>query len=258
MMSIPDGRLAVLCEQDGTLLVLGWKFPELQFTITIGDAEEPSAGEVAFYDASLSHDRWLSCNSCHVDGHTPALLADTFGDGSTMTPKRIPTLLGVADTAPFGWIGNRPSLVAQINSTLASTMRGKAPAPGTSQALSEYLVTLKPPVAPDQNASPKRVHQPLATPVENGRRLFESLRCVECHSPPRFTSSAVKDVGLADEAGHRMFNPPSLRSVRFRRRFFHDGRATSLSNVIRDIKHQLRRPLTAREENWLIAYLKSL
>ncbi|MGI9471646.1 MAG: cytochrome c peroxidase [Rubripirellula sp.] len=94
--------------------------------------------------------------------------------------------------------------------------------------------------------------------MHNGQQLFKSLRCVECHQPPHFTSSLVKDVGLQDERGHRLFNPPSLRGASHRRRFFHDGRATSLPEVVQRVRHQLSRPLTAEEENHLIAYLESL
>src|SRR5690606_26743039 len=33
----------------------------------LSDAEK---GELLFYDAHMSHDGWMSCHSCHTDGHT--------------------------------------------------------------------------------------------------------------------------------------------------------------------------------------------
>ena len=53
-------------------------------------APEPDAvarGERLFHDARLSHDGWMSCHSCHVDGHTNGLVADTLGDGSYGAPN---------------------------------------------------------------------------------------------------------------------------------------------------------------------------
>ena len=47
-------------------------------------------GERLFFDGRLSHDGWLSCQSCHTDGHTNNALADTLGDGSFGAAKRLP------------------------------------------------------------------------------------------------------------------------------------------------------------------------
>ena len=38
-------------------------------------------GERLFYNARLSHDGWMSCHTCHTDGHSNGQLADTLGDG---------------------------------------------------------------------------------------------------------------------------------------------------------------------------------
>ncbi|MGI9473550.1 MAG: cytochrome c peroxidase, partial [Rubripirellula sp.] len=200
MIATAEERLVVLNEQDGTLSVFLWDSPELEATIVLRNIEPPAPGEVAFFDANLSHDRWLSCNSCHVDGHTPGLLADTFGDGTFRTPKRIPTLLGVADTPPYGWTGNRPDLESQIAATIESTMRGRSVPPQTSRALSDYLRQLRRPIKAERSAIS---NTNVESAIHNGQQLFKSLRCVECHQPPHFTSSLVKDVGLQDERGHR-------------------------------------------------------
>ena len=39
-------------------------------------------GELLFHDGRLSHDSWMSCNSCHTNGHTNGMLNDNFSDGS--------------------------------------------------------------------------------------------------------------------------------------------------------------------------------
>lgn len=254
LLSLPDERLVVLNEQDGNIMIVRWDFPERQTTLSIADRVPLSTGEAAFYDASLSHDGWLSCNSCHIEGHTPSLLVDTKGDESYGTPKRIPSLLRGTDTAPFGWIGNRHDLPSQIEATLHSTMHARSIPAGTSEAIAEYLRTLKPPQAAPHSEIP--THE--ATSIARGKELFESLQCGTCHTPPSFTSGQTKNVGLKDESGHDLFNPPSLRGIHFRRVFFHDGRADSLRQVFKVYKHQLPRKLTAAESSWLTSYLNSL
>jgi hypothetical protein len=182
-------------------------------------------GEIAFHNANLSHDRWMSCSSCHVNGHAAQALADTQGDASFQSPKRTPSLLSNAFTAPFGWTGNKPSMDSQLRQTLETTMH--TPLDETSKAeaieqLKAYLRTLRLPELPQRE------------PIEpEARQLFIARGCAECHRPDHaWTSPNVFDVGVVDEVGHRKFNPPSLLGLRFRKRFFHDARYKSLSEVL--------------------------
>ena len=96
-------------------------------TISLGPRPEPTAadrGERLFYSAKLSHDGWMSCHSCHTDGHTNSLLSDTLGDGSYGAPKRVPSLLGVAATGPWTWTGSIARLEDQVRKSIATTMHG--------------------------------------------------------------------------------------------------------------------------------------
>jgi cytochrome c peroxidase len=94
--------------------------------------------------------------------------------------------------------------------------------------------------------------------VETGRKLFQALDCRRCHAPPLYTTPEVYDVGLKDAAGHRQFNPPSLRGVGRRPHLFHDGSASSLEDVFVNHKHQLNRDLTKEELEDLLQFLRSL
>ena len=201
-------------------------------------------GERAFVSGKLSHDGWLSCNSCHIDGHTPGLRADTLGDDSFGAPKVIPSLLGVGDTAPWGWSGNFQSLENQIAKSIRTTMHG--PADDESSAdIAAYLRTLKPrPVSPAE--------------VDAGRRVFTTNGCSKCHEPDRFTSNKVVDVGFDDEAGQRKFNPPSLRGLRHRRAFFHDGRAKTIDDALQLHLSGLGKKLPKPEREMLKHYLNTL
>ena len=92
-----------------------------------------------------------------------------------------------------------------------------------------------------------------------GRRLFERYGCADCHEGDRFTSGGTFDVGLIDEMGKKQFNPPSLLGVSQRVRWFHDGRAESLKQVIDDtFPHPAKLEIVAEEIEILLDYLRRL
>jgi cytochrome c peroxidase len=93
--------------------------------------------------------------------------------------------------------------------------------------------------------------------IERGAELFAS-RCARCHAPPSYTSPKQYDVGLADEAGDRDFNPPSLRGVGLRAPLLHDGRAATLEEVLGKFGHPAALEKLPREIADLVAFLRSL
>ena len=197
-------------------------------------------GERLFYDGRLSHDGWMSCHSCHPDGHSNGLVNDNLGDGSFGAPKRVLSLLGVGHTAPWAWNGEIQQLEEQIKKSVTTTMRGKPPSDEQVQALAAFLRTLEPPPPAQRDASVGRAQRgPPDTELERGRSIFAARKCDRCHTPPEYTSAGVYDVGLKDEAGNTTFNPPSLRGVSQRDRLFHDNRAASLDEVFTKFRHQL-------------------
>ena len=221
--------------------------------ITVGDERHKitaeQRGEVAFFSARLAHDQWLTCHSCHSDGHSPDLLADTLSDGSYGTPKRIPSLLGVAQTMPWGWRGQLCELHEQVEQSISSTMHGQVANAATAADIVAFLQTLRLPTIKSLSS---------AATLAAGRATFARLDCAECHALPYLTTAGVYNVGLADEEGVQEFNPPSLRGLRYRRAFFHDGRAASLADVIDVHHHQVPPDLSAEERDSLIEYLLSL
>ena len=164
-------------------------------------------GERLFFDARLSHDGWMSCQSCHTDGHTCGMKSDTLGDGSYGAAKQIPSLLGVGTTGPWTWTGSMERLEDQVRTSIQTTMHGPKPAPTAEQveALTAYLRSLRPlsPVLANGEAT-------LDAAALRGREVFQSRKCDACHTPPEYTSPERFDVGVADEVGNRRFNPPSL------------------------------------------------
>jgi DNA-binding beta-propeller fold protein YncE len=210
-------------------------------------------GESLFFDARLAHDGWLSCHSCHSDGHSNGLLNDNLGDGSFGAPKRVLSLLGVGDTAPYAWLGIMPDLESQVRKSILTTMHGSRPSDQQVADLAAYLRTLGP---PPSRARLLRHHD--VTSIERGREVFNKQACSHCHAPPEYTSKKTFDVGLRDEVGNTQFNPPSLRGASQGGPYFHDGRAATLAEVFTRFRHQLKTSVSNQELDDLLHFLGSL
>ena len=187
-------------------------------------------GEAAFFSSQLSHDGWMSCSSCHVDGHSPDLLADTKGDGRYDNAKRIPSLFNIANTGPWAWNGSEAILENQITKTITTSMHRRPSSQETGASdmsiardIVAYLIKQQIPKEPVEDTAARK----------QGQALFESRGCATCHKPEsHYTSSETYDVGVADELGQTKFNPPSLEGLRYRRAYFHDARYKSLEKLI--------------------------
>ena len=252
-----QNRLYVLNQLGDSIAIVDTEARRLVDTVSLGPQPEPTPatrGERLFFSAALSHDRWLSCHSCHVDGHTTDGLADTHSDGTFGTPKRILSLLGTRDANPWAWNGSFRELHEQVEQSITSSMQGPAPTLEQVSDLTAFLHTLKaaPPVSKPFTAEEE-------TAVAAGRRVFEAQGCGKCHVPSlTFTTDAVFDVGFTDEEGLSKFNPPSLRGVSQRSALFHDGRAKSLRSAFEDHSHQVADGLSPQDLNALIEYLRSI
>ena len=173
--------------------------------IPLGPRPEPDAverGERLFHDARLSHDRWLSCQSCHTDGQTNGLTADTLGDGSYGAPKLVLSLLGSGETGPWAWDGSVADLEEQVRKSVETTMRGTPPTDQQVSDLTAYVRSLAPPIV---YVTPARGD---ADHVDRGRAVFLARKCDACHAPPSYTTHGRYDVGLTDEVGNRKSTRP--------------------------------------------------
>jgi YVTN family beta-propeller protein len=253
----PDGSVVYVADTlDDTISVVDIKNGQRLASLSLGPRPDLTAaerGERLFYSAKLSHDGWMSCHSCHTDGHTNNLLSDTLGDGSYGAPKRVPSLLGVARTGPWTWTGSMARLEDQIRKSIVTTMHGPAPTKEQVADLTAYLSSLAPP-----SPAVTGVGQGDSNAVARGRTVFDARKCATCHVPPEYTSPNGYDVGLVDEVGNHQFNPPSLRGVSQRDALLHDGRARSLDDVFRRVRHPRDLVLTPQEIADLGAFLGSL
>jgi YVTN family beta-propeller protein len=212
-------------------------------------------GEELFFDARFSHEGWLSCHSCHVDGHTNFALNDNLSDGGFGAPKMVISLLGRRGTAPFAWNAGVADLSAQVRNSLEKTMQSDHPAISQKDlaAFTAYIESL--PSPPSVGELRGKVDAPA---VARGKEIFGRLECAQCHAPPNFTVSRTEDVQLLDEVQQRRFNPPSLLGISQRDAFLHDARAKSLPDVFLKHRHPHEREWQSDEVADLVAYLRSL
>lgn len=250
-------QVAVLNQLDDSITLLETDRGEVLRTIAAESQmlSPQDRGEQLFFDARLSRDGWLSCHSCHTDGHTNGRLADTQGDHSFGTPKRTLTLLGTAFTYRWAWNGEVASLHDQVQKSLVETMHGGENRAADVRDIVSYLHSLAPPPP----LLPRTTSREDQASLERGRQIFLTHGCANCHIPPIvYASHESFDVGLTDERGLSKFNPPSLRGVGQGTRYFHDNRAESLDSVFADFQHPGSTTLSGAEIADLVRYLKSL
>ncbi len=211
-------------------------------------------GEVVFYTARYSHQGWMSCHSCHSDGHTNMERNDNLSDGGFGAPKQVLSLLGRANTAPFAWNAGVPDLASQVENSIRKTMQTDVnPSAEDVESLTAYVAQLKSPPSVDKLRGTQDDEA-----ITRGKQVFADRKCASCHEAPAYTVADVFDVGLEDENGHRKFNPPSLIGASQRDAYLHDGRAKTLEAVFGEHKHPAPQEWTNQEIADLVAFLRSL
>ncbi|HLJ96241.1 MAG TPA: cytochrome c peroxidase, partial [Gemmataceae bacterium] len=148
VVAVPGQGLVVLDTFSDALSVIDPRRGTVVRTIPLGPQPELTAkerGELLFFDARLGRDGWLSCHSCHSDGHSNGLQADTLGDNTYGTPKRTLTLMNTALTDPWAWNGEMKYLHDQVHKSLVDTMQTPSLAPEQIDDLVAFLHSLPPP-----------------------------------------------------------------------------------------------------------------
>lgn len=92
----------------------------------------------------------------------------------------------------------------------------------------------------DPRLRDRGINKPIAsfTAEENrGRELFmarapQGVNCAACHAPPSFALTGNSRSNGLDAAERRIFKSPSLKSVALAGAFMHDGRFSSLEQVV--------------------------
>ena len=216
---------------------------------------EELRGRVLFNKANdprLSHLGWMSCASCHPDGGTDGVTWAT-PDG----PRQTMPLWDLAGTEPLHISATRDE-VADFEVDIEALMGGLGLAPGPAR---RELGAPNGGRTDDLDALATFVRDGIRTPaarpadVSRGRALFVSSDCARCHGGPKWTRSALpgpvgslaprgepmtyavlRDVGTFDPAadvlGAEGFDVPTLLGLHASAPYLHDGRATTLAEVL--------------------------
>lgn len=229
-------------------------------------------GRVLFHDPRLSANDALSCAGCHsqfigfsdtprlsvgfagglTGRHSPALAnARFYARGRFFWDERAPTLEAqvvrpIQDGTEMGM--TLDNLVAKLSVTsyyaplfTAAFGSSAVTSDRIARALAQYVRALSSTGSRYDRAFDARGVPDFAsvfTPQEvQGEALFRSAGCASCHTTVAMASDNVHNIGLdavtADTgAGRGAIKAPSLRNVAVRPRFMHDGRFTTLSQVI--------------------------
>ena len=229
-------------------------------------------GRVLFYDTRLSASDGTSCASCHVQslGFADAP-ARSVGFAGGLTGRHSPSLANARFYRPgrFFWDERAATLEAQVLVPIQDPVEMGVPlnllvhklsatphyAPlftqafGSSdvtgdriaRALAQYVRSLVSGGSKFDRAF-TGVGPPnfagVFTPQEQlGEQLFRTSGCAACHTTAAHVSDGTHNIGLDASntdagAGNGAFKAPSLRNVAARGRFMHDGRFTSLAQVV--------------------------
>jgi len=204
-------------------------------TIALGPEPQMSVerrGEMLFNDATLCLQHWQSCASCHPDARVDGLNWDMLNDGLG-NPKNGRSMLLAHKTAPSMSSGVLPHAKAAVRSDFSATMFAPL-AEEDAVAIDKYLESLKP------VPSPYLADRKLSPAAQRGKKLFfdAKINCAKCHPQPLFTDMRMHDVGSRGKYDRRdTFDTPTLIECWRTAPYMHDGRYTTVSEVLSKGKH---------------------
>ena len=276
------GRSVTVHDISGVVDGTGDTVPTLATYDAVEDESLPSTvlrGKQLFYDAEdqrLALEEYISCASCHNDGGQDGRVWDLTGFGEGL--RNTIDLRGRAGLAhgPLHWSANFDEVQdfeGQIRDLAGGggliTGAGPHPPLGVANAgrgadldaLAAYVASL----ASFDDSPFRQTDGALSAEGEQGKVVFESSGCIDCHSGAGFTDSPIgtrHDIGtLLASSGGRLgglldgIDTPTLRGVWNSAPYLHDGRAQDLGEAV--AAHQ-GLTLTPSEVNLLVEYLKQI
>jgi DNA-binding beta-propeller fold protein YncE len=261
-ISRDDTKVYVANYLDSSVQVVDLVERKIVRTFFLGGSKAPSLarhGEAIFFDAKRSLDQWYSCHSCHYLGGTNAVSMDTMNDGSAYTFKTVLPLYEINKTGPWTWHGWQKGLGDAMKHSLRTTMIGPKPSQEDADAVAEYLSNLRSPPNPYRGPEGE-----LNEDARRGKAIFEGRKgaCIDCHRGETYCNEEIHDFGLgATGDAYKGYNTPSLLGVFRKVELLHDGRASTLLEVLQG-DHAPEKvhgeKLSEQETLELIEYLKTL
>ncbi|MFR9603240.1 MAG: YVTN family beta-propeller repeat-containing protein [Rikenellaceae bacterium] len=207
-------------------------------------------GEKYFNDASFCFQSWQSCNGCHPgDGRTDGMNWDLMNDG-VGNAKNCKSMLYSHVTPPSMISGIRVSAELAVRKGFTHIQFYNVEEE-YAECIDEYLKGL---VAVP---SPRLVDGQLSELAVKGQKVFNRLKCNECHSGPYYTDMKMYVIGddVEFEAG---WDTPTLREVWRTAPYLFDGRAATMQEVFAVHKHGIDGKISAKDVEALSEYVLSL
>ncbi len=228
--------------------------------LPLGPAPQPDTvrlGEMAFNDATLCYQQWLSCASCHPDMRSDGTNWDLMNDGIG-NPKQSRSLLYTHRTSPVMITGIRASAEVAVSKGFSMIQFHELPE-NKLDSVNAYIKAEKPVPSPYLNPDGS-----LTAAALRGKKIFEGKAdCVKCHTPPYHGDKQNYAFGLgSDSERDRTFATPILVEVWRTAPYMYDGRAVTIKEVITtdnaNNRHGNTRGLTTQEADDLAEYVNSL
>ncbi len=206
-------------------------------------------GEKYFNDATFCFQSWQSCNGCHPgDGRADGLNWDLMNDG-VGNSKNCKSMLFSHVTPPSMISGIRASAELAVRKGFTHIQFFNVSEEYAS-AVDEYLKALKP------VPSPYLVDGELSALAVEGRKVFNKLKCNDCHSGAYYTDMKMYVIGEVEfEAG---WDTPTLREVWRTAPYLWDGRAATMREVFEVHKHGIKSKISKKDLDALTEYVLSL
>jgi DNA-binding beta-propeller fold protein YncE/mono/diheme cytochrome c family protein len=217
---------------------------------------EEREGEILFNDASHCFQKWQSCNACHPDaGRVDGLNWDILNDGIG-NPKNVKSLLFSHVTPPTTITGCRANAEISVRAGVTHIQFAQLKE-SQLKALDSYLKALQP------EPSPYLVDGKLSPAAQRGKLIFENPSkgsCIRCHHGLYLTDMQMHDMHNAGPADRTStWDTPTLREVWRTGPYLHDGRSTTLMDVLKKENHaSAARRLSDKELEDLIEYVRCL
>ena len=213
-------------------------------------------GRMLFNDAELCLQHWQSCASCHPEGRMDGLNWDLTNDGIGNL-KNSKSLMLAHKTAPAMSSGVRPSAEKAVRGGIEHILFTE-PSEDDAAAIDAYLKSLQ------AIASPYLEDGRLSPAAKRGKRLFfsDKVGCSKCHPAPLYTDMKRHDIGSKSPCDRRRaFDTPTLIEVWRTAPYLHDGRYTTIKELITERQHcrqQGKAELSEQQIRDLIEFVLSL
>ena len=207
-------------------------------------------GEKYFNDAGHCYQGWQSCNGCHPgDGRTDGMNWDLMNDG-VGNPKNCKSLLYSHVTPPNMISGIRAKAEVAVRAGFRY-IQFYEPEEEMAECVDAYMKSLRP------VPSPYLVDGELSEKAKAGRKVFDKLKCGDCHNGPFYTDLKMHRIG-EDVEFEKGWDTPTLVECWRTAPYLFDGRAATMQEVFEVHKHGIDKKVSKKEIEELTEYVNSL